>query len=119
RMELVSNASRIGLKGSEKINDKLKAIYQFEYQTEVDDGVNPSGTFSQRNIFIGVEGNFGRLTAGLFDTPLKLVQEKIDLFNDLAGDIGQLLNGEIRAKNIVQYSTPASLGKLGLSVAYI
>lgn len=119
KVELVSNSSRIGIKGSEVINEGLTAVYQFEYQTEVDDGSNASGTFSQRNIFIGLEGQFGRVIGGLFDTPLKVVQEKVDLFNDLVGDITQVLNGEIRAKNIVQYSAPKSLGNFGASVAYV
>lgn len=34
--ELVSNASRIGLKGSEDLGNGLKAIYRFEYQTAID-----------------------------------------------------------------------------------
>ncbi len=124
--ELVNNASRVGLKGSEVINDDLKVIYQFEYETRVDDGSNsqtcsattttPSATttctvtgqtFSQRNIYVGLQGAGGTVMAGMFDTPLKLAQEKIDLFNDLVGDLKNVLEGEVRAKNVVQYSTPA------------
>jgi len=134
--EVVNNASRIGLKGSETINDDLKAIYQFEYQTKVDDGsiannytcsatsksttTNPTATttttttctatggqtFSQRNIFVGVQGTFGTVKMGMFDTPLKLAQEKIDQFNDLVGDMQAVVQGETRAKNVVQYTTP-------------
>jgi predicted porin len=127
--EVVNNASRIGLKGSEIINDDVKAIYQFEYQTKVDDGsisqtctatsttTTPAATtkttcavsgqtFSQRNIFVGVQGNFGVAKLGMFDTPLKLAQEKIDLFNDMIGDMQAVVQGETRAKNVVQYSSP-------------
>ncbi|RYZ84906.1 MAG: porin [Moraxellaceae bacterium] len=130
--ELVNNASRIGLKGSESVNEDIKVIYQFEYQTKVDDGsiannytcaatsttTTPTATtkttctatggqtFSQRNIFVGVQGNFGVAKLGMFDTPLKLAQEKIDLFNDLIGDMQAVVQGETRAKNVVQYSTP-------------
>lgn len=119
KVELVSNASRIGLKGSEDIREGLKVIYQFEYQTEVDDGSNSSGTFSQRNIYVGLESSAGTVMAGLFDTPLKVVQEKVDLFNDLEGDIKNIFNGEVRAKNIVQYITPKAWGPVSSSVAYI
>lgn len=129
--ELVNNASRIGLKGAEAVNEDTKVIYQFEYQTKVDDGsiannytcsatsttTTPAATtkttctatggqtFSQRNIFVGVQGNFGVAKLGMFDTPLKLAQEKIDLFNDLIGDMQAVVQGETRAKNVVQYST--------------
>ncbi|MFO1389869.1 porin [Cellvibrio sp.] len=126
--ELVSNASRIGLKGSEAVNEDTKVIYQFEYQTKVDDGsisqtctatsvtTTPAATtkttcsvsgqtFSQRNIFVGVQSNFGVVKLGMFDTPLKLAQEKIDLFNDMIGDMQAVVQGETRAKNVVQYST--------------
>lgn len=112
--EVVNNASRIGLKGSELVNDDTKVIYQFEYQTKVDDGsiannytcaATGGQTFSQRNIFVGVQSNFGVVKLGMFDTPLKLAQEKIDLFNDLIGDMQAVVQGETRAKNVVQYST--------------
>jgi predicted porin len=113
QIELVSNASRIGLKGGEQINDSLKAIYQFEYQTEVDDGANGSNnqTFGQRNIYVGLQGSMGTIMGGNFDTPVKTLQEKIDLFNDLEGDIAFIVDGETRTKNIVQYTTPLFANK--------
>src|SRR5690606_19048868 len=111
KIELVSNASRIGLKGSEEITEGLKAIYQLEYQTEVDDGSGSNGqTFNQRNIYIGLQGSAGTIMGGHFDTPLKVVQEKVDLFNDLEGDMATIFNGETRASNTVQYVTPSSFG---------
>jgi len=121
QLEVVSNASRIGVKGSEEINSDLKAIYQFEYQTEVDDGAggNPSQTFTQRNIFVGLQGSVGTIIAGKFDTPTKNAQEKIDLFNDLEGDINYVVNGETRASNIVQYTTPAAWGAFAINVAAV
>ncbi|HEX7764666.1 MAG TPA: porin, partial [Cellvibrio sp.] len=119
RVELVSNASRIGLKGGEDINSSLKVIYQFEYQTEVDDGTNGGQTFGQRNIYLGLQGTAGTFIGGHFDTPTKVAQEKVDLFNDLEGDITQIFKGEIRASNIVQYTTPTFGGGFAGSVAYV
>lgn len=119
--ELVSNASRIGVKGTETINDSLEAIYQFEYETAVDDGQNSNDeTFNQRNIFIGVKGEFGTVIAGHFDTPLKAAQNKVDLFNDLEGDIKNLITvNDKRASNQVNYRTPSSLGPVTVSVSVI
>ena len=120
--EVVSNASRIGLKGSEVNNDDLKAIYQFEYETKVDDGNQSSNgsaqTFAQRNIYVGLQGSGGTGMIGMFDTPLKVAQEKVDLFNDLAGDLKTVLHGEVRAKNVVQYATPA-FSNITATLAYV
>lgn len=118
RVELVSNASRIGVKGGEEVNSSLKVIYQFEYQTEVDDGTNGSQTFGQRNIYLGLQGVAGTIMGGHFDTPTKVAQEKVDLFNDMEGDITHIFKGENRVSNIVQYTTP-SFGGFAASVAYI
>lgn len=119
QIELVSNASRIGLKGGEDLGDGLKAIYQFEYETSPDDGDNKGQTFTQRNIFVGLQGSGGTVMAGMFDTPMKNAQDKVDLFNDLEGDLAYLYKGDTRAKNVVQYVTPSSWGSMVANVAYV
>ncbi|MDZ7923976.1 MAG: porin [Marinagarivorans sp.] len=115
--ELASNASRIGVKGSEKLTDtNLEVIYQAEFQIDIDDGntaqtdAAKKQTFTQRNIFIGVKGGFGTVQAGKFDSPLKTAQNKVDLFNDLYGDIAVLSNSENRPNNSVMYSSPSMAG---------
>ena len=105
--ELVSNASRIGLKGFEVLDNGLKAIYKFEYETYVDDGNNNGNTFGQRNIYVGLTGVFGTVKGGKFDTPLKTAQNKVDLFNDLIGDIKNIITeNDNRTNNTVSYSSP-------------
>ena len=120
QLEVVSNASRVGVKGGEEISSGLKAIYQFEYQTEVDDGSGGNNqTFGQRNIYVGLQGSAGTIMGGKFDTPTKTAQEKIDLFNDMEGDFAYLVKGETRANNIVQYVTPASMGNFAVNLAVV
>lgn len=113
--KLNSNASRIGLKGSTQVSEGLTVFYKTEFEIAVDDGsfdnkTNASDTdkvtFKQRNIFAGVKGSFGSVLAGKNDTPTKLAQKKIDLFNDLEGDIKNTFEGENRISNIVAYSSP-------------
>lgn len=102
-VELKSNASRFGVKGNEDLGDGLKVIYQFEW------GVNPDSSgdnISARNQFVGLAGSFGTLKVGRNDTALKTAQGDFDLFNDLSGDIGSILNGENRVANYVGYTTP-------------
>jgi predicted porin len=104
--KLNSNASRIGLKGSTQVSEGLTVFYKTEFEVCVDDGVCKSNTIGQRNIYAGVKGSFGSVLAGKNDTPTKLAQKKIDLFNDLEGDIKKTFPGENRMSNIVAYTTP-------------
>lgn len=106
--EVNSNASRLGVKGSEKISDELSAIYKLEYEVAVDDG---DAVFKQRNIFGGLKGGFGEVIVGNFDTPVKAAQNKVDVFSDYQyGDIKNVIVGENRESNLIQYSTPSMSG---------
>lgn len=116
--ELVSNASRLGFKGKTSLNDDLDVIYKLEYEASIDDGDNKGQTFTQRNSFVGLKGGFGTVIAGIHDTPTKLAQDKVDLFNDYEGDIKNVFTGENRAKNTVMYTTPDMSG-LSADIAMI
>ena len=114
---LDSNASRIGVKGDFDLDfGGLKALYQAEYEISVDGDDDP---FKQRNIFAGLKGGFGTLKAGKFDTPTKVAQGDVDQFNDIDGDIKNIMAGEIRANNIIQYTTPKLADMVTLNVALI
>jgi predicted porin len=117
--ELVSNASRLGVKGKIDLNHGLQGVYKAEYETQVDDGDKGGQTFSQRNIYAGIKGGFGQVIVGMFDTPLKKAQKKIDLFSDLEGDIKSVISkSDNREANSVQYNTPTMAG-LVATVAHI
>ena len=103
---LNSNASRLGVKGKTEIADGLYAVYKAEFEMCVDDGDCKGQTFTQRNIMGGVRGSFGTVWAGKHDSPTKLAQNKIDLFNDLEGDIKNTFEGENRVSNMVAYTSP-------------
>jgi len=119
--EVVSNSSRIGVKGSESLSDDLKAIYKFEFEVHIDDGDKNGETFTQRNIYAGLQSKTkGTVIIGKFDTPLKVAQKKIDLFSDLEGDIKSILTkNENRESNSLMYSSPKAWGAVKASVAYI
>ncbi|MCT2529568.1 porin [SAR92 clade bacterium H921] len=108
--KLNSNASRLGVKGKTEIADGLYAVYKAEFEMCVDDGDCKGQTFTQRNIMGGIKGSFGTVWAGKHDSPTKLAQNKIDLFNDLEGDIKNTFEGENRVSNIVAYSSPKMNG---------
>ncbi|MFZ5757520.1 MAG: porin [Pseudomonadota bacterium] len=101
---LNSNASRLGVKGDAETGvTGLTGLYYAEYEIDADDGATP---FKQRNIYAGLKGAFGTLKLGKMDTPLKEAQGKVDQFNDLAADIKNVMPGETRADNMIQYSSP-------------
>jgi predicted porin len=116
---IVSNASRLGLKGSIGFGAGLEAIYQIEYEVDPVDGVadeSKGRTFKQRNSFIGLKGSYGTLFLGTHDTALKKSQSKIDLFNDLAGDIKNILQGENRMSDFIGYTTTTFAGGLSITL---
>lgn len=126
RWEVKSNASRIGVKGELTVSDETVAFYTFEWEVDSADnaGVKQDNTnkvtgenFKSRNQFVGLKGGFGAVMAGRTDTPFKVAQNKVDLFNDYDGDMKALFNGETRANNLFQYSTPQIGGMFKLNVA--
>ena len=108
-VDMVSNASRLGIKGSMDFGEGIEAIYQAEYEVDPVDGTadeSKDRTFKQRNSFVGLKGSVGTIFLGKHDTATKRSQKKIDLFNDLAGDIKNILQGENRMSDLVGYTTP-------------
>ncbi|WKD51339.1 porin [Microbulbifer spongiae] len=107
--DVQSNASRLGVKGEIALTESIKGIYRMEYEVDMDG--DAEDTFSQRNIYAGLEGGFGQVIAGKFDTPLKVAQKKVDLFNDLEGDIKSLITkSDNREADSFQYTTPSFAG---------
>lgn len=104
--ELESFASRLGFKGKEAITDNLSAIYKLEYQV-VPDGEGGDREFKARNSYIGLQGSWGTMIGGTHDTPTKMSQGKVDVFNDYSlGDIALSIPGERRENDILLYKTP-------------
>ena len=119
---LNNNASRIGVKGSYGLTDSLQAIYKLEYEIFVDEAKSgdAGSNFKQRNTYVGLQGNLGTVIAGRHDTPVKLIQGKIDRFNDLElGDIKNVIEGENRVDNVVMYTTPKLADMISVSAAFV
>ena len=116
--DYVNNASRLGIKGIVDL-DGLTGIYQVEYEIDPTDGYaqdevkNSNGYVTksamiakQRNTFVGLKGDWGTVKLGFHDTYLKLAQGKVDLFNDLRGDIKTTFSGEDRTADFLGYESP-------------
>ncbi|MBT4838121.1 MAG: porin [Methylococcales bacterium] len=114
--KLNSHASRIGIKGKKDLGNGLTGIFKYEFQASADDFSKDSGGdknsgLTQRNTYIGLKGSFGKVIAGIHDTPLKMSQGKIDQFNDLEGDIKKIFTkSEKRLGNSIIYMSPSFSG---------
>ena len=115
-VNIASNSSRLGVKGSEKISSGLSAIYQFETQVDFVEG---NDLFTDtRNSFVGLSGGFGTALIGKHDTPMKLMGRKYDLFGDQIGDSRNLINKgsaatagfDLRPGNVAAYISPNMSG---------
>lgn len=119
--KMESNASRFGIKGSNEVKENLEVVYQLEWEVDISDKDDGDGDniLKARNSFAGLKGNWGKVIAGTHDTPLKLAAKKIDLFNDLEGDIKGVLKAENRLQNIVFYSSPKLADAVTLNLAFV
>lgn len=115
-----SNVSRLGLKGSEALGDGLNAVWQMEGSVNMDNGTS---ALFDRNTFIGVEGDFGRVILGKHDTPYKISTRKLDVFADSIADNRSLMGGvsgksasvgfDGRPSDVLAYISPTMGGVTG------
>ncbi len=120
-MSVSNNVSRIGFKGDEDLGSGLKAIWQIEQRVDYDTGGFATGA---RNTFLGLAGGFGTAQFGKYETPLRLVTQRIDIFSDtradynaIIGNVGGTLVFDKRSNNLISYSSPDMQG-FKVSAAY-
>ncbi len=106
----VSNngSSLIGIRGTEDLGGGLKAFFQFETEVRPDQNDSP---FSNRNSGVGLQGDFGSVLLGRWDTPFKIANSSIDPFGTttIAGYTSAMSdrgNFDRREQNVVQYWSP-------------
>lgn len=116
------NGSRIGFKGTEDLGGGLKANFLMEHGLLLDSGNQAvSSTFWNRQIFAGVSGKWGALTAGRQYSPLVVQQDAFDpaLGTTLYGSAynSGVIRSISRVNNSIVYMTPASNGFSGTLMA--
>lgn len=106
--EISSNSSFVGLKGDEKLTERLSAVYAIEWAFNAD---GDGDDWSKRNRFVGLKDTqLGTLKIGAHDTPLKQLSSTVDTFNNYVAnkaDITGIFSGENRVSNVVVYESPA------------
>lgn len=109
RTRVSDNASYLGVRGTEDLGGGLKAFFQLETAWSPE-GSAATG-FATRNSGVGLQGGWGSVLLGRWDTPMKTSQTAVDPWGDLTlGDItGAALdqgNFSRREGNSVQYWSP-------------
>lgn len=120
RLNLSSNASRLGFKGSKKIGN-LTGIWQVEQEIQINldnKASTETNRLASRDTFAGLQGDFGTVRVGKFDTPFKVAREPFNLFGDQLGDMRNLTRvGDAkfdeRLNNMLEYQTPVMNGFQG------
>ena len=122
RGRVMSDASRVGLMGSDDLGNGLKAIFQVESRVNLvgNESAGGGGVFDgMRNSNVGLQGDFGTAFVGHWDTPFKAAHNKVELFDNtsigtalaLLGSIpGSVGKFNLRQSSSVQYWSPNMSG---------
>ena len=112
--------SRIGFKGVEDLGNGLKAIFEIEYGTAIDQntGGNQAATWTNRHSYVGLTGGFGTVVGGHLDGVRYGVFNAFDPFaGGTVGNFTQMTVQVDRASNAVAYISPKFAG-FGVVLAY-
>lgn len=120
-MQLTSNSSRLGFKGSSALDNGMQALFQYEAGVGADGGVGGSLITSTRDTYIGLAGGFGTVLAGRLPLANQYVYD-VNFFADQVGDAGNFaVNGNIaggRVSRALAYASP-NMGGASLLVAFV
>jgi predicted porin len=112
RSRIEDQASRLGVRGTEDLGGGLKAVFQLETAFRPDSN---NTTFAARNSGVGLQGGWGTVMMGRWDTPFKQVTGNIDPFGDVTiGGFKTVMNDQgnfdRRDQNVLQYWSPNMAG---------
>ncbi|MEQ1525255.1 MAG: porin [Gallionella sp.] len=125
-LRVLSNTSRLGIKGSEDLGNGMNGIFQYEAQVDAAGATNNGFGSATRNTGVGLEGGFGKVIVGKWDTPFKASHNKIELFDNASSFTALNLIGHAgssatdyntRQAGVVEYWTP-KFGAIQGAVSY-
>lgn len=112
RNRVSDQSSLLGVRGTEDLGGGLKGFFQLETAFRPDSNAT---TFAARNSGVGLQGGWGSIVLGRWDTPFKSATTSVDPFGDLTiAGITSALNDrgnfDRREQNVVQYWSPTWAG---------
>lgn len=101
-----NGTSRLGVKGNEDLGNGMKAIFQYEWDTEATEGgpTNPVGLMTRLG-YVGLTGGFGTVAIGRQWTPYYGAVGKTNIMNAPSAGFRQTLNS-YRTGNALAYVSP-------------
>jgi predicted porin len=120
RNKVTDYSSHFGIRGTESLGGGLNAFFQFETGVRLDSN---NATFSARNSAVGLQGDFGTLLMGRWDSPYKRAAVTVDPFSNLtAGDLTAVIsdrgNFNRRDQNTIQWWSP-EWSNVSVKVAHV
>jgi predicted porin len=126
RIRVQDESSLLGVRGTEDLGGGLNAFFQLETGFKPDQN---DTTFAARNSGVGLQGAWGSVLIGRWDTPWKVTTIAVDPFGDLTiGGITDALSGggvsgvqglyDRREQNNIQYWSPNWAG-FAVRVSYM
>lgn len=114
---LVDQASRIGFKGTEKLDNGLQLFWQVENRVYIGNGsqsdyAKDAGGWNDRDAYVGLRGKFGEVLAGkVYDSSYMAPTDYLPAFawyNENVHGVNKFINQaqEKRILNMVRYTTP-------------
>ncbi|MBS1157022.1 MAG: porin [Proteobacteria bacterium] len=118
KVRLVDQSSRLGFRGADKLDNGLTVYWQSEHRPRVGASANDGTStpvFGDRNTFVAIGGDFGRLQAGRYDD---LIDQSMGDFyrgvNNIEETSGGVVNfvrrGATKPTNLLQYNSPKFSG---------
>ncbi|MGI2175759.1 porin [Shewanella ulleungensis] len=116
---LENNLSRVGVKGSEKINDDLQLVYQMEVQVNSATNEGDEEVFSARSTYLGVASNAGTVLIGRNDTVMKSSKGDVEAFDLTNAAYNRMIAGQDRKADGITYYSPTIAGLFTINGTYL
>ena len=103
-----SKGSRLGLRGAEELGGGFRAIFAIEHRYNVDTGDQANPAFWNGQAWVGLDGRWGRLSAGRQYTPMFNAMIAVDATADQwYGTLESSSRYATRFDNSLEYRTPS------------
>lgn len=120
RFRLIDESSRLGFKGSDKLDNGLTVLWQAEQRvrvgsSELNGTNNATSGWGDRDTFVGLQGDFGLIRAGKFDDIIDASKGDffvgIDNMDETSGGTTKFVRrGSGKPTNVVAYHSPSFSG---------